>query len=196
MSCKKFRWFKLLLWEHNEVHMKILDFLRSDSNPYQGACIRHEPEQDEKFPHYHCVLYFPNPRTIEGVCSMFGKCNIVSLSDGTKKQTFDITGYDAEQVSICDCIRYLTYKVGNETKVADNSDIDKISDVRSWSDYLLHQDFKSRIAGKTLYNLTDIKPFHDDSVFLENMFEIDKTTSNGSEIRQLLKINHRQHHRY
>lgn len=186
MANNKYRWFKLLLWEDNEVHMSILDYLKSDNNPYQGCYIRHEPEKDEKKPHFHVVLYYPTPRTCEGVAKSFGKCDLVQFEteDGIKKkQVFDTTGYSEEQIlQPCDCIRYITFKDHNgRVSVADNSDISQISDIRAWADYMLHKNFESLRQGKTEYALSDIKPFHNDFDFIPKMFEVEKLCESGSE---------------
>lgn len=187
MANCKFRWFKFLLWEDNEVHMKVLDFLKSDDNPYQGCYIRHEPEKDEKKPHYHVVIYYPTPRTCEGVSKSFGKCTLVETDNG-KKQVYDTTGYDESQIlGPIEAIRYITYKDSNgKVQVADNSDMSQISDVRAWGDYLMHNNYECMREGKTRYDLSDIKPFHNDFNFIPKMFELEKVCETGSEVYEII----------
>lgn len=189
MANCKFRWFKLLLWEDNEVHMKVFEFLKSDNNPYQGCYIRHEPEKDEKKPHYHVVLYYPTPRTCEGVSKSFGKCTLVETDNG-KKQVYDTTGYDESQIlGPIEAIRYITYKDSNgKVQVADNSDMSQISDIRAWGDYLMHNNYECMREGKTRYDLSAIKPFHNDFNFIPKMFELEKVCETGSEVYEIIQF--------
>ena len=61
------RYFMLVLYPDNQYHKEIMEYLDSDKNPYQGAYILHEPEQDEKKQHWHVMLYFP-PAHARGNC--------------------------------------------------------------------------------------------------------------------------------
>lgn len=172
------RWWTIILYPDNEVHVKLLEYLRSSANPYQGCCILHEPDYSEstgegcKKQHYHVVMYYPNGRTKQGIIKAVGKCNVVTLPDGSKKAVLDTTGYD--DVTVAD--------------ICGDSLVSDIKDIHSYAYYLLHKTFAAMNEGKKQYEISDIEVFHYDSEFLHRLFETDKLMEKGAEVYQVIQF--------
>lgn len=62
------RYFALLLYPDNPDHMDVLDWIQRNES---YVLILHQPEDDDKKPHYHLILHFPNARTLNGVQKYF-----------------------------------------------------------------------------------------------------------------------------
>ena len=109
----RYRWFHIILYPENEVHMKVLDYL--EKSDIQGFYIQHEADKlegllakdkgGESKEHIHCALYFPNPRSVEGIRKSFGKCLIRKTEDGFKA-ILDSTGIPDEDITIDYIFRY------------------------------------------------------------------------------------------
>lgn len=67
-SGKRSRYFSLLLWCDNPEHMEVYDWITKEES---YISILHEPEEDDRKPHYHVILHFQNARTLNGVEKYF-----------------------------------------------------------------------------------------------------------------------------
>lgn len=170
----KTRWHSIILYPDNAYHVRIMEYLDSDKNPYQGVYIKHEPNCDENKEHWHVVLYFPNPRSSKGVADSFGHGNFIILADGRKEPCLDVTGYDSERISV-------------EPLVGDSL-CSTISDIHSYAMYLLHKNFECMMKGKKEYDISDIKPFNNDFNIIPKMFELDKVQESGSELYEIIQF--------
>lgn len=180
MARGKYRWFKMLLYPDNEVHRFLMDYLNSPKCTLQGCYILHEPETNEKKQHWHVICYSANSRSPDGFAHSFGKCECVTLKDGTKRETFDISGYEYTECDSRDILRYVLNADG--TINDDLSNCSEIKDIIAFATYILHKDFKSMIEGKKEYDIRDIKTLHGDYEFISRLYQVDKTTETGSEI--------------
>ena len=165
------RYFMLVLYPDNQYHREIMEYLDSDKNPYQGAYILHEPEQDEKKQHWHVMLYFPNARTQKGVCDSFGKANFRRVGENLEPCA-DTTGIDESEIEVADIVGPALCS--------------PVSDCHAMAMYFLHKNFECIRSGKREYNKSDIKAFHHDYEFTNSLFEIDKVTSQGTELQEII----------
>lgn len=166
------RWFRLVLYPDNLYHDEVMDYLKSDKNPYQGAYILHQAESDEKKEHWHVLLYFPNCRTRSGVVKMFGKGNFRRVGDQLEPCP-DTAGIDDSDIEVSD--------------IVGSSLVEPVSDIHSTAMYLLHKTFAALRACKKEYSLSDLKAFHNDYDFVNSLFELDKNTSVGSNLYEIIR---------
>lgn len=170
-SCRV-RWFMLVLYPDNAYHAKILDYLNSDLNPYQGCYILHTAETGEKKDHYHVLLYFPNCRTKNGVIKMFGQGQFRNTENGLEP-CLDTTGIDETELCVGD--------------IVGDALVSPVSDIHSTAMYLLHKTFAAISEGKKEYAISDIKALHHDYELVNSLFELDKTTSAGSQLQEIIR---------
>ena len=166
------RWFRIVLYPDNIYHQQIMDYLNSNKNPYQGCYILHQPESDEKKEHWHVALYFPNCRTKAGVVKMFGKGEFRKTENGLTP-CLDKTGIDEAEIEISDL-------VGEAL-------VEPVSDIHSTAMYFLHKTFAAIREGKKEYAISDIKAFNNDFELVNSLFELDKTTSAGSQLQEIIR---------
>lgn len=174
----RYRWFNIILYPDNEVHMKVLDYL--EESDIQGFYIKHEPDElnsplakekgGESKEHIHCALYFPNPRSVEGVRKSFGKCLLRKTSDGLKA-ILDPTGISEDEITI-------DYIFGKKL-------VSGVNDIRSLATYFTHSNFESQMLGKKQYKITDIVCLHRDFDILQKALEFENNSRTGS---QFLRI--------
>lgn len=174
----RYRWFHIILYPDNEVHMKVLDYL--EKSDFQGFYIQHEADNlssklaeekgGESKEHIHLALYFPNPRSKEGVRKSFGKCLIRKTEDGLKA-ILDSTGIPEEEITI-------DYVFGKKL-------VSGVSDIRSLATYFTHSNFESQMLGKKQYRISDIKCLHHDFDILQKALEFENNARTGS---QFLRI--------
>lgn len=174
----RFRWFHVILYPDNEVHMKVLNYL--ENSDIQGFYIQHEADKldsllakekgGESKEHIHCALYFPNPRSVEGVRKSFGKCLVRKTEDGLKA-ILDSTGIPEEEISI-------DYIFGKKL-------VSGVSDIRSLATYFTHSNFESQMLGKKQYKITDIKCLHHDFDILQKALEFENNARTGSQILRI-----------
>lgn len=167
------RWFMLILYPDNPLHEDIINYLNSDKNRVQGFYIKHEPDKTNKLDehaqskeHYHVMLYYPNPRTAKGVRESFGKCEVITLPDGSKKAVTDTTGYDKDKIDV-------DWIVGKSLCSA-------VSSVHDMAMYFLHRNYECMKLGKKQYDIKDIKPFNHDTEIIQTAFEYEKVKQTGS----------------
>lgn len=169
----RYRWFHVILYPDNEVHMKVLDYL--EKSDIQGFYIQHEPDildsplakkkGGESKEHIHLALYFPNPRSAEGVRKSFGKCLLRKTDDGLKA-ILDSTGIPEDEITIGDIF-------GKKL-------VSGVSDIRSLATYFTHSNFESQMLGKKQYRITDIKCLHHDFDILQKALEFENNVRTGS----------------
>lgn len=172
------RWFSIILYPDNEVHCDIIDFLDKGRCPFvQGFYIKHEPDysettqEGEKKEHWHVVLHFQNPRTVCGVQSIFGGCYVQMKEDGTKRAVLDSTGLNG--------VEWEKHSVSKAL-------ISTVSDIHSYSMYLLHKTYAAIRAGKKEYQLKDCKAFNHDTEIIPKAFDNQTTLQQGGEMYQIL----------
>lgn len=166
------RWFRLVLYPDNLYHEEVMEYLKSEKNPYQGAYILHQAESDEKKEHWHVLLYFPNCRTQAGVVKMFGKGNFRKLGESLEPCP-DTSGIDESEIEVSD--------------IVGPSLVEPVSDIHSTAMYLLHKTFAALREGKKEYSLSDFKAFHNDYELVNSLFELDKITSSGSQLQEVIR---------
>lgn len=169
---KRTRWFRLVLYPDNIYHQQIVDYLNSDKNPYQGCYILHQPESDEKKEHWHVALYFPNCRTRDGIVKMFGKGDFRRTENGLVPCP-DKTGIDESEIEVSDLVGEML--------------VEPVSDIHSTAMYFLHKTFAALREGKKEYAISDIKAFNNDFELVNSLFELDKTTSAGTQLQEIIR---------
>lgn len=166
------RWYRLVLYPDNIYHQQIMDYLNSEKNPYQGCYIKHQPEHDEKKEHWHVALYFPNCRTKAGVIKMFGKGEFRKTENGFEP-CLDKTGIDETEIEVSDLVGEML--------------VEPVSDIHSTAMYFLHKTFAAIRDGKKEYAISDIKAFNNDFELVNSLFELDKTTSAGTQLQEIIR---------
>lgn len=166
------RWFRFVLYPDNIYHHQIMEYLDSEKNPYQGCYILHQPESDEKKEHWHVALYFPNCRTKAGVINMFGKGEFRRTDNGLEPCP-DKTGIDENEIEVADLVGEML--------------VEPVSDIHSTAMYFLHKTFAALRECKKEYAISDIKAFNHDYELVNSLFELDKTTSAGSELQEIIR---------
>lgn len=68
---KKYRCFTLVVYDES-IHYKLDDILFALKGFKYWAYIRHEPEDDEKQPHYHILIKLENATTVESISKKTG----------------------------------------------------------------------------------------------------------------------------
>lgn len=185
MATKRTRYIEIVLYPDNPHHVEIMSYLEGKAKiqfPFQGCYILHDME--EKKPHWHVLLYFPNPRTVQGVINMFGKENYLLTTEmdesGEEKEVYkgitDTTGYEEGEKVGQYSVRY------NLNEVL----VHCVSDVNSFAMYMIHKTFACMKEGKHEYSIPNIKAFNNDFEFVNSIFEVDKTTSHGGEVYEII----------
>lgn len=72
MANNRCRVFTFMLYPDNYEQMRLLDWLKKGYLPCKSLYILHQPESDEKKPHFHVMVCFENERTEKGVRNYFG----------------------------------------------------------------------------------------------------------------------------
>ena len=166
------RWFRFVLYPDNIYHQEIMKYLDSDKTPYQGAYILHKAEADEKKEHWQVILYFPNCRTKAGVVKMCGKDNFRRNGDDLEPCP-DTAGIEADEIEVHD--------------IVGDALVEPVSDIHSTAMYFLHKTFAAIREGKTEYAISDIKALHNDFELVNQLFELDKTSSAGSQLQEIIR---------
>ena len=175
---KRSRWFSLVLYPDNSYHVDFMTYLQNKKKEYysefQGFYIYHQPEDNEKKAHWHLILYFPNERTVGGVCKLFGKGNYYIDSRGKKRAVFDLTGFPKDiEIQVCDNV---------------TPDIcEAVSDIHSIYQYLLHRTYDSFLKGKRVYDRKDIKYINNDFEVVSAVVELPKKIAPaGAELIEIM----------
>lgn len=166
------RWFRFVLYPDNIYHQEVMKYLDSEKNPYQGAYILHKAETDEKKEHWHVILYFPNCRTKAGVVKMFGRADFRRIGEHLEPCP-DSSGIALDEIEVSD--------------IVGDALVEPVSDIHSTAMYFLHKTFAAIREGKTEYAISDIKAFHNDFELVNSLFELDKTTSTGSQLQEIIQ---------
>lgn len=168
------RYFMVILYPDNMHHVDIMEYLQGRKKlcfPYQACYILHSPESDEKKEHWHVLLHFPNARTVEGVCKSFGSGNFRKVGEEWEAVN-DVTGIPEEEIEV----RPLVTPALCST----------VSDVHGMAMYLLHKNYECLREGKKEYVISDIKACNNDFEFVNSIFEVGKTTSQGGEVYEII----------
>lgn len=149
---KRGRNFAFVLYPDNEQQMKLLRWLNSPNCSYncRTMFIKHQPEQDDKKEHIHCVTVFDNPRSVDGVRKSFGVYDTVWRL------------YHIEQVDLVDDlkikdgvgVRVRTPKYKKCPVLLDENDKQSFRDI-PWDDR------------KTVSNITSENPINDDEAWIK-----------------------------
>ena len=68
---KKYRCFEFVVYDES-IHYKLEDIMFCLHGFKYWAWIRHDPEEDEKLPHYHILIKLENATTIESISKKTG----------------------------------------------------------------------------------------------------------------------------
>lgn len=179
----KSRYFSFLLYPDNPYQMQYLNYLE---NTHEGFYILHHKNADnfnlplagfeyvhhDEKPHYHVVVKYRNPRSLDGVLKSiplvkyYQVCQLENVNEETKKRLFNV--YD---VSYTDLPVEEIYKPVVEH-------VEVVSDIYGLAQYLLHKDFKSVVQGKRPYEVRDVKPLFNEVYSYTDLFEQTKQTHN------------------
>lgn len=68
---KKYRCFTLVVYDES-IHYKLEDIFFALKGFKYWAYIKHQPEEEEKLPHYHILIKLENATTIESISKKTG----------------------------------------------------------------------------------------------------------------------------
>lgn len=162
LAKRKTRWIACILYPNeNQYHKMILDYLLElgltmcyiDHDAVTGS-----QDHDCKA-HTHVMIYFDTPRTASGFCSSFGECP--ALFETPQEYELDEKGKKRKKkrvlVRVLDESEVINYDAALVGKAKILSHAETVSIPESYYRYLVHKDFKSRIAHKKEYSWDDIK---------------------------------------
>lgn len=172
----KSRYFAFVLYPDNPYHLDYLHFLECT---HEGFYILHEKNADnhlipmigyeyehhEEKPHFHVVVRFRNPRTLNGFMKSIPNCKyykalpLENIDEATKERFFTV--YD---------VSYTNVPVEEIYKpVITHAEI--VSDIYGYAQYVIHKDFKSIVQGKKPYSVADVKPLYNSYFSFSDYFE-------------------------
>ena len=159
---RKTRWIACILYpQENKYHKLVLDYLLElgltmcyiDHDAVTGS-----QDHDCKA-HTHVMVYFDTPRTASGFASSFGECP--ALFEKPQEYELDEKGKKRKKkrtlVRVLDESEVINYDTALVGKVKILSHAETVSIPESYYRYLVHKDFKSRIAHKKEYSWDAIK---------------------------------------
>ena len=167
MAKRKTRWIACIFYPDNPYHVMALNYLKELG--LTMCYIHHDAvkgtgsdEHDCKN-HIHIMIYFDTPRTASGFASSFGTCP--TLFETPQEYEVDEKGKKIKKkrtpVRVLmdnEIINYDSELVGEYPIL---SHAEAVSHPESYYRYLVHKDFKSRIAHKKEYSWDDINYFGD-----------------------------------
>ena len=159
---RKTRWIACILYpKENQYHKMVLDYLLElgltmcyiDHDAVTGS-----QDHDCKA-HTHVMIYFDSPRTASGFASSFGECPV--LFEKPQEYELDEKGKKRKKkrtvVRVLDESEIINYDKSLVGKAPILSHAETVSIAENYYRYLVHKDFKSRIAHKKEYSWDDIK---------------------------------------
>ena len=162
LAKRKTRWIACILYpQENKYHKMVLDYLLElgltmcyiDHDAVTGS-----QEHDCKA-HTHVMIYFDLPRTASGFASSFGECP--ALFEKPQEYELDDKGKKRKKkrtlIRVLDESEIINYDSALVGKTPILSHAEAISIAENYYRYLVHKDFKSRIAHKKEYSWDDIK---------------------------------------
>lgn len=159
---RKTRWIACILYpQENKYHKMVLDYLLELG--LTMCYIHHDAvmgsEDHDCKAHTHVMIYFDTPRTASGFCSSFGECP--ALFETPQEYELDEKGKKRKKkrtlVRVLDESEIINYDSALVGKTKILSHAETVSIPESYYRYLVHKDFKSRIAHKKEYSWDDIK---------------------------------------
>ena len=162
LAKRKTRWIACILYPgENKYHKMVLDYLLELG--LTMCYIEHDAVTDSKDhdckAHTHVMVYFDTPRTASGFCSSFGECP--ALFETPQEYELDEKGKKRKKkrvlVRVLDESEVINYDAALVGKAKILSHAETVSIPESYYRYLVHKDFKSRIAHKKEYSWDDIK---------------------------------------
>ena len=162
LAKRKTRWIACILYpQENKYHKMVLDYLLELG--LTMCYIDHDAVTDSQDhdckAHTHLMVYFDTPRTASGFCSSFGECP--ALFETPQEYEIDEKGKKKKKkrtlVRVLDESEVINYDAALVGKTKILSHAETVSIPESYYRYLVHKDFKSRIAHKKEYSWDDIK---------------------------------------
>ena len=162
LAKRKTRWIACILYpQENKYHKMVLDYLLELG--LTMCYIDHDAVTDSKDhdckAHTHVMVYFDTPRTASGFASSFGECP--ALFEKPQEYELDEKGKKRKKkrtlVRVLDESEVINYDTALVGKVKILSHAETVSIPENYYRYLVHKDFKSRIAHKKEYSWDDIK---------------------------------------
>ena len=153
LAKRKTRWIACILYPgENKYHKMVLDYLLELG--LTMCYIEHDAVTDSKDhdckAHTHVMVYFDTPRTASGFCSSFGECP--ALFETPQEYELDEKGKKRKKkrvlVRVLDESEVINYDAALVGKAKILSHAETVSIPESYYRYLVHKDFKSRIAHK------------------------------------------------
>ena len=162
LAKRKTRWIACILYpQENKYHKMVLDYLLElgltmcyiDHDAVTGS-----QDHDCKA-HTHVMIYFDTPRTASGFASSFGECP--ALFEKPQEYELDEKGKKRKKkrtlVRVLDESEIINYDSALVGKTPILSHAEAVSIAENYYRYLVHKDFKSRIAHKKEYSWDAIK---------------------------------------
>ena len=162
LAKRKTRWIACILYpQENQYHKMVLDYLLElgltmcyiDHDAVTGS-----QDHDCKA-HTHVMIYFDTPRTASGFASSFGECP--ALFEKPQEYELDEKGKKRKKkrtlIRVLDESEIINYDSALVGKTPILSHAEAISIAENYYRYLVHKDFKSRIAHKKEYSWDAIK---------------------------------------
>ena len=162
MAKRKTRWIGCILYpQENIYHKMALDYLLELGLTMcyiEHDAVTGSQDHDCKA-HTHVMIYFDSPRTSSGFASSFGECP--ALFETPQEYEVDEKGKKKKKkrvpVRVLEESEIINYDKALVGKTPVLSHAETISIPESYYRYLVHKDFKSRIAHKKEYSWDDIR---------------------------------------
>ena len=160
---RKTRWIACIFYPDNPYHVLALDYLKELGLTmcyiHHDAVVGTGSDEHDCKDHIHAMIYFDTPRTSSGFASSFGTCP--TLFETPQEYEVDEKGKKKKKkrtpvrvLTDNEIINYDPALVGEYPILAH---AETVSHPESYYRYLVHKDFKSRIAKKREYSWDDIK---------------------------------------
>lgn len=190
-STPRFKWFEIIVYYDDFWRFEVFDYLRNHNT---CAYIKHEPEEEGKKKHIHCLIHFDRAMTESGFQSSPGKYPYAQINDKCipikhdEVSYYENLGYEVEK-------RY-PFFIGEGGCMGVHSPESRIQ-------YFMHKDIQSVIMGnKRQYDASDIvlcgdtdmlkklfvAPYVDKKEILQNLYSISQgCRTPGELLDQLFK---------
>ena len=160
---RKTRWIACIFYPDNPYHVMALDYLKELGLTmcyiHHDAVVGTGSDEHDCKDHIHVMIYFDTPRTASGFASSFGTCP--TLFETPQEYEVDEKGKKKKKkrmpvrvLTDSEIVNYDPELVGEYPIL---SHAETVSHPESYYRYLVHKDFKSRIAHKKEYSWDDIR---------------------------------------